>query len=249
MLTASGTSAIIDPMSILEGFRNPLKAALAGVMLAALAPVHAGVVVSEIMYHPASDDSRDEFVELYNPGATFVTLQDWCFSGIDFCFPPRRLDGSGPAHRAGGRPGAIPGHLRIRDGPRLPGPAEQRRRSGSRCSTRPGQVVDEVEYSDLPPWPVTPDGLGPSLEVVDPTEDNASPRNWRASVDPDGHTAGGTNSVAAAGLPPWISDVSHTVDVQPSDPIVITATVQGRRLRRPDLSNRLPERADDLDAR
>ena len=28
-------------------------------------------------------------------------------------------------------------------------------------------VVDEVPFDDGPPWPVTPDGLGPSLELID----------------------------------------------------------------------------------
>ena len=89
-------------------------------------------------------------------------------------------------------------------------------------------VVDEVDFDDGPPWPVTPDGLGPSLELIDPDQDNDDPRNWHASIAPAGHTAGAQNSVFATALPPWIEDVQSTADPQPDlDPIVITATVLG----------------------
>ncbi len=47
----------------------------------------AGVVISELMYHPGSDETA-EFVELFNTDASAVNLEDWCFDGIDFCFGP-----------------------------------------------------------------------------------------------------------------------------------------------------------------
>ncbi|NIM02119.1 MAG: hypothetical protein GTN89_15315, partial [Acidobacteria bacterium] len=34
-------------------------------------------------------------------------------------------------------------------------------------------VQDEVFFDDAGQWPVTPDGLGPSLEVIVPTLDNS----------------------------------------------------------------------------
>ena len=86
-------------------------------------------------------------------------------------------------------------------------------------------VVDEVSYGDGGQWPVTPDGLGPSLEVIDPDQGNDTPRNWHASTAPEGHTLGAVNSVDAAGLPPWIQSVQHTQDVQPSSPIIVSASV------------------------
>ena len=52
------------------------------------------VIISEIMYNPASGDERQEFIELHNVGATNVALYDsneglpWKFTdGIDYTFP------------------------------------------------------------------------------------------------------------------------------------------------------------------
>jgi hypothetical protein len=44
------------------------------------------VVITEIMYHPGSEDNGDEFIEIYNPGPTAVDLSNWCFDGVALCF-------------------------------------------------------------------------------------------------------------------------------------------------------------------
>ena len=38
------------------------------------------VAVNEIHYHPASDDPRDEFIELHDRGSEWVDLSGWSFS-------------------------------------------------------------------------------------------------------------------------------------------------------------------------
>ena len=88
-----------------------------------------------------------------------------------------------------------------------------------------GTEIDNLVYSDLPPWPVKPDGEGPSLERIDPTLNGNTPRNWRASIAAAKHTAKAVNSVNAAGLPPWITNVQHTT-VQPGTSTTVTASVQ-----------------------
>src|SRR5687768_2858554 len=46
------------------------------------------IVINEIMYHPASHDPREEYVELYNRGATNVNLSGWSLKGgVEFTFP------------------------------------------------------------------------------------------------------------------------------------------------------------------
>ena len=47
-----------------------------------------GVVINEIMYHPSSQNPREEYVEILNRGATNVNVSGWKFTkGIDFTFP------------------------------------------------------------------------------------------------------------------------------------------------------------------
>jgi hypothetical protein len=45
-----------------------------------------------------------------------------------------------------------------------------------------GSLRDVVYYEDSEPWPVPPDGEGPTLELVNPDYDNQMPENWVAST-------------------------------------------------------------------
>jgi len=182
------------------------------------------VTITEIMYHPENQEDA-EFLEIYNLSSSPVLLDNWCIEGVSFCFEPGQSIGAGEYlvlgadHEAflaayGFEPdGIFPGRLdnggewlRIRD--------------------QEGIVVDEVRYDDRPYWPVTPDGLGPSLEVIDPQEDNSIPRNWRASVHSLGHTAKARNSVDSDGLPPWfVEKPGFPTAPAPFDPIIVTVKV------------------------
>jgi hypothetical protein len=45
------------------------------------------IVINEIMYHPSSENSAEEYIELFNKGSETVALQGWRFSrGVDFTF-------------------------------------------------------------------------------------------------------------------------------------------------------------------
>jgi hypothetical protein len=45
------------------------------------------VIISEIMYHPSSENPREEYIELLNTGATTAALNGWRFkSGVQFTF-------------------------------------------------------------------------------------------------------------------------------------------------------------------
>ena len=206
--------------------RNLVRILLAiSVILVPGLGARADVVISEIMYHPSSDNDDDEFLELHNTGPTIASVQGWCFDGIDLCFPAGAALGSGQFFVIAGSAtqfqttyGFAPDYVY----------EAKLSNSGERVALFDSldQLVDEVAYTDLPPWPVTPDGLGPSLELVDPAQDNNTPRNWRASVDPSGHSAGRANSVTAPGLPPWISEPNHTIDPQPGEAVIVTARVE-----------------------
>ena len=44
-----------------------------------------------------------------------------------------------------------------------------------------GALADTVRYDDDYPWPVTPDGNGPTLELKNPSLDNSQSSNWSPS--------------------------------------------------------------------
>ncbi|MDO9578113.1 MAG: CotH kinase family protein [Candidatus Cloacimonadales bacterium] len=44
-----------------------------------------------------------------------------------------------------------------------------------------GSLIDSVEYDDNSPWPVEPDGNGPTLALLNPNWDNSLAENWAAS--------------------------------------------------------------------
>jgi hypothetical protein len=195
------------------------------IALLAASPAQAGdIVITEIMYHPASDVIGDEFIELYNKGASGVDLTGWSFDGVVLTFV------AGPTIPAGGylvlaadqsqfqtTYGTLPDAvytLSLSD-------------NGERLALLDDllAVVDEVLYDDGGQWPVTPDGLGPSLELIDPEQDNSIPRNWRASTAVQDATPGVINSVDAEGLPAWVESATHTQDVQPAADLIVNATV------------------------
>jgi hypothetical protein len=44
------------------------------------------------------------------------------------------------------------------------------------------EVLQSFTYGSTTPWPSAPDGMGPSLEIIDPRGDSTSAANWRASA-------------------------------------------------------------------
>mgnify|MGYP000530607831 CR=1 FL=1 len=144
-----------------------------------------GIVITEIMYHPASDDDREEYIEIANVGGEEIAdLTGYRFTeGILFGFPEgaflpkgaRAIVAADPLHLAavyGLDPRAIFGPWK--------GSLSDR---GERITLKDqsGMVVDTVTYSDEPPWPKEPDGEGPSLECINPQFPNESARNWAPS--------------------------------------------------------------------
>ena len=63
--------------------RSPLI--LWTIFLAVAPCVQSAVVINEIMYHPSSENTDEEFIELYNSGGADVDISGWKFtSGVDF---------------------------------------------------------------------------------------------------------------------------------------------------------------------
>lgn len=171
------------------------------------------LVVSEIMYHPTPatpgeigqgwEEDDFEYVEVRNVGALPVDLTDVGFTkGVNFDFPAGLVLPSGAntlvvrnaaafASRYGsGKP--IAGTWRTGDS--LSNGGEQ-----LLLSFGAADPIIDFNYDDIAPWPLTPDGAGPSLVLVRPETkpDPKSGTNWRASYATGGSPGGDDRSTFA----------------------------------------------------
>ena len=139
--------------------------------------------ITEIMYNPIGGDAY-EFIELKNIGDTALTLDNISLQGITFAFPA----GSSPLP---------PGHFAVlvrnpaAFAQRYPGVPvagvydKQLANNGERLTLQDatGQIIVQIKYDDDNGWPISPDGRGDSLVLVDPWGDPNDPNHWRASAN------------------------------------------------------------------
>jgi len=147
-------------------------------------------VVSEIMYHPATNPAL-EFIEIYNASQAAIELEG--FKLIDgepvdaFTFPAYSLApgnygllvsdiGSFTAAYPGVPAGIIIGQW---SGGNLGNSGDT-----ITLTDADSALITSFTYDDMAPWPTTPDGEGPSLVITNELAD-LDPNigaNWRASV-------------------------------------------------------------------
>lgn len=198
------TFGVSQPAS-LQAFRTGTGAANTG-------PQIGPIVINELHYHPA--DGFDEFVELFNVTSTTAPLYDplstantWRMTrGISFTFP---IDTVLPAQSYMLLVAIDPQQFRttynIPADVAILGPyGGSLSNGGERIEiARPDEedqgnvpyiVVDSVLYDDEAPWPLEPDGAGPSLERIWTLSYGNDAANWQPSTAPGG-TPGRRNSV------------------------------------------------------
>lgn len=161
------------------------------------------VVINEIQYKPGTATGDEEFLELYNPSTTAaVDISGWQIKGVGsgdvpWSIPPGTVIPKGGyvvfvSHDTAFRALYGPNHF---VGGQFPGGLSS---SGEQIQLLRGStVVDEVTYGSTAPWPTSPNGTGPSLELKSPTLDNADPANWAASTNTG--TPNTVNSVSGGG--------------------------------------------------
>jgi hypothetical protein len=187
-----------------------------GVVYNGAVPSPAGqVVINEIMYNPSVPDAQ--YVELYNLSATnSFDLSGWELRGLGYAFPPGSAIGPNSFlvlapdrtafTTAYGSTNLVFDTFTSRLAP-----------AGSLLSlVRPGTnsasdlFVAQVQYGSAPPWPVGANGLGSSLQLLDPHQDNWRVGNWSAAFPPAAFSPYTANSVLT-NLPPfpplWLNEL------------------------------------------
>ncbi|MCB1126275.1 MAG: CotH kinase family protein, partial [Verrucomicrobiae bacterium] len=191
----------------------------------------------------ASNDVREEYVEVFNRGELPCDLNGWRLSGgVDFTFPSITIE-PGEYRVVAADPGVFAARHPEVTGV-LGGWTGQLSDNGEEIRLRDatGALVNSVTYAtegdwgvrvrgpnDLGHrgwiWSVPHDGGGSSLELIGTHRSNDVGQNWAASLVAGG-TPGTANSVALGNGPPFIAQVEHRPAVPgSSDPVWITAQV------------------------
>jgi hypothetical protein len=193
-ITINSTTTVKARILSSTGVWSALNEATFSVGLA-LPAVH----ITEIMYNPPGGNAH-EFIEIQNTGTAPVDLSGWFFQGVDFYFPFGTVLGAGGRMvlaNNDGKTGAF--------GTQYPGIAVAGYFGGSMDNggerlallDATGRTIESVDYDDVSPWPTAPDGVGYSLERIDPQGNPDDPFNWKASAVVKG-SAGQPNSTLPA---------------------------------------------------
>jgi spore coat protein H len=224
-------------MKHLLTYARAVVLAVAGPCALAAGPV----VFNEVLYHPANDDDRLQYVELYNSGETEADLTGWKLRGAKFDFPKEtKLPPRGFL--------VVARDLRALQG--LHGTAFQAvgdlrgklKRGGEKLELvdANNKVVESFKFSDEAPWPLGPDGYASSLERICPTAPADDPHNWapskRASRKGREGTPGRANDNTSAHPLPVIDDVKWEKLLAPGAPLTVSVTMRaGKEVSKPTL--------------
>jgi len=156
------------------------------------------LVINEINYNSSDEFDAGDWVEIYNNGTDSVNVSNWYFTDENedhrFTFPENSIIGvdsyivlaQDTISFSNFFPQEVDLYGSFDFG--LSGGGEE-----ISLYDLSGGLIDRVEYDDSLPWPIEPDGNGPTLELISPDSLNDLASSWSFS---DGNgTPGYINSV------------------------------------------------------
>lgn len=165
--------------------------------------LESGLIITEIMYNAPSDDSNAlEFLEIYNNTENPIALggiQVKDESNFTFIFPEMELASNETVLLATDKTTADAFYgVSFLDMPQGISNALGNGGELIRILNTEQTVISNVSYDDASPWVTTPDGTGPSLELLNPAGNLNDATNWAAATNLIGQ-AGGINVYASPG--------------------------------------------------
>ena len=203
------------------GFTNYL---ITLILFALIGTTRAQLVINEIHYNPPEAGTDvNEFIEIYNAGASAVDMTGYSLGGVSFTFPSFTLNAGEYVVLAvnalefenthGFAPDFVFGGALLNTGETVT------------LFDASAATVDAVTYGNSAPWPSGPNGNGPSLELLNPAFDNSQAVNWGASTVTNG-TPKAQNSVFATNQVPAISNTAHSPAIPgPADNVTVSADI------------------------
>ncbi|HMJ91989.1 MAG TPA: lamin tail domain-containing protein, partial [Candidatus Acidoferrum sp.] len=215
----------------MKPFRVPVWKYLLVCFLGLLASgARAGVQITEFMYQPASFNTNEEWIEIWNNDTNAVNIQGWRFSsGVNFTFsnslvlaPGAYLVIAANSNVFAANYTAVAGAGKVIGNWR-----GTLRNNGDTILLEDalGEKVDEVTFAPEGDWAfrirgplqagfrgwdwyAPHDGTDKSVELINPIIKKNSGQNWAASIPKDG-TPGAANSVLSTNTGAVILDVAH----------------------------------------
>ena len=155
------------------------------------------IVINEINYNSADSLFPKDWVELYNPNNITVEIGLWEFkdSGDNVFIFPENQEMPAESYLVLCKDLDAFSQLFPNVSNIIGGFEFGFNNAGEqiRLFDSDGLLADELEYYDTTPWPISPDGTGPTLELKNPSLDNTLGENWAASLEVGG-TPGAINS-------------------------------------------------------
>ena len=172
------------------------------------------IVINEINYKSNPSVNSGDWVELYNTTSSAVDISGWHFLDSDIEYTvPANTSLAANAHVV------IASNI-FQFNSIFPSVSNVVGSSFLGLSGNGEQIalltdtyclVDQLEYNDSSPWPLEPDGLGPTLSLIDANYNNTIAGSWASS------TAGSANY----GTPGAINNIPNPCSITPAN-LVIT---------------------------
>jgi len=195
---------------------------------AVIPSLQADLVINEVHYDSDPKIEFVEFIELLNTNSTLIDLGGYVLSdGVGFTFPPDTMLAAASTILLTENPVALAAKFGLPPGVQVLQYTGSLSNDGERLELRDAssRVIDTVDYRAEFPWPITPNGEGESMQLINATLDNNLGGSWRGALP----TPGLPNANFSTNAPPILRQVEHfPVSPTSSEATTISAKITDR---------------------